>query len=270
MKAFLFVLTFLTINSCTKKAEITKLDTKELTIDSQKTRNEPRDVVEYVETEENFKNDFDILLASEYRDWEDENPANNLTQDWVDLYEKNGKYYLGKPDYTIKRGYSECSGDSTQIIKSKNKTLLFINQLALKFGEINSLNISKNKIWPDEKLSFDFNNTNYSIRAEGKVLSTENVQADNGIEVYKKVENYKLFIKTNSTSESLFLTQSSFNDTFVEILFVGDIDQDGKLDFIFGANRDYEEERVILYLSSKHENGEVIKKTSEIAVQFDC
>ena len=38
----------------------------------------------------------------------------------------------------------------------------------------------------------------------------------------------------------------------------------------YGANRDYEEERVILFLSSKAENGDSVKKVSEIAVQFDC
>lgn len=44
------------------------------------------------------------------------------------------------------------------------------------------------------------------------------------------------------------------------MLFAGDIDGDGKLDFIFGANRDYEEDRALLFLSSKAENGEAVKK----------
>ncbi|MFC6096774.1 hypothetical protein ACFPVY_08955 [Flavobacterium qiangtangense] len=66
------------------------------------------------------------------------------------------------------------------------------------------------------------------------------------------------------------MKEESFNDTFVELLFAGDIDNDGKLDFIFGANRNYEEERVILFLSSKAEKENVVKKVSEIAIQFDC
>lgn len=66
------------------------------------------------------------------------------------------------------------------------------------------------------------------------------------------------------------MEQESFNDTFVEILFIGDIDRDGKPDFIFGTNRNYEEERVFLYLSSEAIEGKQIKKVSEIAVQFDC
>ncbi len=216
------------------------------------------------------KDDFKILLPTEYRDWENKNPATDLTKNWIDLYQKGGKYYLAKANYRIKRGYSECSGDSTKIINSKNKTILLIDYPSLELGEITSLIIKKNKIWPKEKLTFRFGNDEYTLRAEGKVISSETVSTDNGEELYQKVENYKLYISKNNSPETLFLEQESFNDTFVELLFTGDIDKDGKLDFIFGANRDYEEERVILYLSSKAKKDQLIKKVAEIAVQFDC
>ena len=68
----------------------------------------------------------------------------------------------------------------------------------------------------------------------------------------------------------MFLEETSFNDTFVQLLFVGDIDADGKLDFIFNASRDYEEERVVLYLSSYAKDNEIIKKVGDIAIQHDC
>lgn len=220
--------------------------------------------------EEIFKNTFDILLASQYRDWENDNPANALNNNWIDLHLKNDDYYLSKTEYTMERGFSECSGDSTKIINSKNETLLLLNKPNLKLGKVNSLKILHNKIWPDEKVTYNFNGDEYTLRAEGKVLSSEKVHTDNGLETYQKVENYKLFISYNNSPEVLFLEQESFNDTFVELLFAGDIDGDGKLDFIFGANRDYEEERVILYLSSEAKKGEIIKKVSEIAIQFDC
>jgi hypothetical protein len=120
-------------------------------------------------------------------------------------------------------------------------------------------------------MSFTFNNVNYTLRGEGKVLSEEKVSTDDDkIEIFKKVEDYKLYLTIGNNPEKLILTEASFNDTFVEFLFAGDIDGDGKLDFVFGANRDYEEERVILFLSSKAENENSVKKVSEIAVQFDC
>jgi hypothetical protein len=200
----------------------------------------------------------------------DENEVNELTNNWVDLYQKDGKYYLGKADYSITRGFSECSGDSTKIINSKNNSILLINSPQLTFGEVKTVKIGKNKIWPKEKLKFHFGNKGYTLRAEGKVLSSEKVHTDNGEEIYQNVKNYKLYISTINSPEQLFLEEESFNDTFVELLFIGDIDKDGKPDFIFGANRDYEEERVILYLSSKVTKGKLIKKVSEVEIQFDC
>lgn len=221
--------------------------------------------------EEDVKNDFDILLPDGYRDNQGENPANSLNKDWIDLFEENGIYYLGKTDFTIEKGYDECVGDSIRSIVSKNKTILFMNYPQLKLGKIKSLKLVKNKIWPGEKLTLKFNDTDYIFRAEGKVLSTEKRSLDdNKEENYKKVENYKLYLKANNGPEKLLLQVETFNDTFVELLFAGDIDNDGKLDFIFGANRDYEETRVMLFLSSKAEHEEPVKKVSQIAIQFDC
>ena len=216
------------------------------------------------------QNKFEILIPRDYRDWENDNPVNTLSKDWVDLYKKDGQYFLAKPNYSIERGFAECTGDSTKILNSNRNTLLFINAPNLKLGEIRSVKFGKNKIWPTEKFSFTFNKVKYELRAEGKVLSSENVSTDEGSEIYQNVEDYKLFISSERGSEQLFLKQASFNDTFVNLLFIGDIDRDGKPDFIFGANRDYEEERVILYLSSEADDGKLIKEVSEIAVQFDC
>jgi len=220
---------------------------------------------------EEFKNDFDILLPRSYRTYDNLNPASSLTKNWIELYENNGAYYLGKADFEIEKGFDECSGDSLKSIIPKRRTVVFMNYPELKLGKIKSLKIEEDKIWPKEKLSFTFNNEVYTLRAEGKVLSEEKRSTDDDKEeVFKKVEHYKLYLSTANTAEKLLLSEESFDDTFVELLFAGDIDQDGKLDLIFSANRNYEEERVILFLSSKAKNEDVMKKVSEIAVQFDC
>lgn len=63
----------------------------------------------------------------------------------------------------------------------------------------------------------------------------------------QNLEDYELYISANNGPEHLFLNQKSFNDPFAEFLCVEAIDRDGKQDFIFGANRDYEEEPILLY-----------------------
>ncbi|WP_343695240.1 hypothetical protein [Flavobacterium sp.] len=221
--------------------------------------------------EEEFKNEFNILIPQNYRTFNNQNPVKALNEKWVELYKENEDYFLGKPNYKIEKGYSECSGDSVLSIIPEKKVVLLMDYPQLKTGKIKSLKIDIDKIWPKEKLSFVFNNVNYTLRGEGKVLSEEKINTDDDkIEIFKKVEDYKLYLTVGNNPEKLLLTENSFNDTFVEMLFAGDIDGDGKLDFIFGANRDYEEDRALLFLSSKAENGEAVKKVSEIAVQFDC
>jgi len=212
----------------------------------------------------------EILLPSTYRDWENKNPADDLNEAWLELHQKEEKYYIAKADYTIERGEDECTGYATKTIKSKNKTLLFIKHPNLKIGQVYASYFDKDKICPNEKMSFNYKDIIYIINAEGDVVSDEEVHTDNGLERYCVVENYKLYISTNEKNESLFLEQKSFNDTFTKLLFVGDIDSDEKLDFIFESNRHYEQERVFLYLSSEADKSEIIKKVAEISVDFSC
>ncbi|MBF7090030.1 hypothetical protein IUY40_00530 [Flavobacterium sp. ALJ2] len=146
------------------------------------------------------------------------------------MYEQHGEYYLGKADFKIEKGFDDCSGDSLVSIISKNKTIIFMEYPSLKLGKTKSLKIKKDKIWTTEKVTNTFNNINYVLRAEGKVLSSEIISADNNKEeVFKKVASYKLYLTAGNTTEKLLLTEQSFNDTFVVLLFAGD----GKLDFYF-------------------------------------
>lgn len=78
-------------------------------------------------------------------------------------------------------------------------------------------------------------------------MSSERGSTDHGVEIFQNLEDYELYISANNGPEHLFLNQKSFNDPFAEFLCVEAIDRDGKRDFIFGANRDYEEEPILLY-----------------------
>lgn len=272
MKVISYILIVLAAASCTNSAnpEAPKSEVKE------PVQAKTTEVLPDKETDpaplgsSDSQNDFEILLPSQYRDWEEKNPANQLTGEWIDLYRKSGKYYIGKAEFIRSRGYSECSGDSTWIIDSKNKTLLFINDPELTAGEIAVVKRIKKNIWPKEKWSFSFNGTEYTLRGAGDIRSTEERHTDSGKEVYHQVEHYKLYLSAGNGTETLLLDEPSFNDTFTEMLFIGDIDRDGKPDFVIGSNRNYEEERVLLFLSSKAGKDRLNKKTSEVAIQFDC
>ena len=266
MRLLIFILTVLFIYSCENHHERIVYTTDKQEINSnEKSFNQSGENID-----EDLENHFDILLPTEYRDYNAKNEADKLNSDWMELYLKDGNYYLSKVFYEIERGFSECSGDSTKILSTKNKTILFIKNANIKSGEINSVRLTKNEIWPNEKLSFNLGKLKYTLRAEGDIKSTEINLTDNGEEKFQVVENYKLYLTINNLTETLLLEQKSFNNTFVKLIFVGDIDRDGNADFIFSANRDYEEIRVLLFMSNKSQKASQIRKVAEIAVQFDC
>ena len=216
-----------------------------------------------------FKNEFDILIPRSYRDWEYKNEADKLNKNWLALLKIDKKYFLEKADYKISRGFDECVGDSTKIIEAEN-TILFLDNPNFKTGLLNSVAITKKKIWPAQKWNFTFNNVKYQLQAKGQITSKEKFSNTDGDDAFYEVANYKLYISAANAQETLLLQQDTFNDTFVELLFIGDFDRDGKPDFVFSANRNYEEERVVVYLSSRAKKGKAAEKVSEIAVQFDC
>ena len=214
---------------------------------------------------------FKTLLPTTYRIDKNDDPTKDLSNDWFDLFEKDGNYYLEKAVYSISNGYDECAGTDTKAIETKKNTLLLLDYKKLTTGKVDNLLINKKYIWPNENVTFEFKNTSYTFRAEGDIKTTENRTDDKEEnEVWHNVENYKLYVKTSDTNEQLIISEDNFNDTFVVLIFVGDIDRDGKLDFIFEANRDYEEKRVIQFLSSEAEKNKIVKKVSEISIQFDC
>lgn len=216
------------------------------------------------------KNLFKILVPGSYRYWNGENDAKSLNKKWISLHKSNNKFFLDRAEYEVSAGYDECIGDSTIVVQSKLSTLLFLENSKLKLGEIKSVQFNKNKIWPGETFNFKFNGEAYTLRAEGTVLTSQTVLTDEGEEIFKDVENYRLYLSDKNGNEQLFLRETSFNDTFVELEFIGDLDRDDKPDFIFRASRDYEEERLLLYLSGNSAKNELIKKVSEISRQFDC
>lgn len=204
----------------------------------------------------------EILLPFTYRLFEGDNPTKKMNNNWLDLYCVEGEYFIDNVRYSIIKDKDECSGLDTRTIESKRKTLLFINNVKLLKGKIQSLAISKDILFPDEQISFDFASKHYILRAEG-------TQRDSTCNQYC-LYDYKIFIKVNDGSEQLILTADHFEDSIYSLLFVGDLDGDGKLDFVFDTHQNYEVKSASLFLSSKAESGDLVKMVAEININFDC
>ncbi|WP_343557758.1 hypothetical protein [Sphingobacterium sp.] len=208
-----------------------------------------------------------IFLVRSYRIWEKEDPTAVLNKDWYDLYEENGQYYLDKVDFEVKDGFDDCAQVATKSVESRRNSLLFLKLKGLKTGALEHLKINQSEIWPKESVQYTFKNQKIALKALGDIKSTEVQTDENGHEkVFHEVANYKLnYSSINGNKEKTLFQVNQYDHVFMSTLFVGDIDRDGALDFIFSNPKNYEEEAMLLFLSN-HGNPLMF----EAEEQFDC
>lgn len=262
----------LAFQACQNTNQVNKTSAK----DSSITANTPdiinHDIIQQNRTNNKSNPTVPIFMIDTYRIFEEsEDPSKILNNDWLDLYEENGQYYLGKVDYEIEEGYNECAELPTKTVVSKRNSILFLNFPFLKAGKIENLKISQAKIWPKESTLYTFNNQKYQLKGYGEITGTQIYSNDEGHEeVFHEVKNYKLAYSLNGGAEHSALQIDQFNNTFIKILFVGDIDRDGKLDFIIATPTNYEENSITLILSSQIKDNDIEKSSFKQDVQFDC
>lgn len=200
----------------------------------------------------------DLLLANAaYRIGEANEIGKILNHgNWLMLYKEQGRYKIDKAQYSlIEEDEEPCSGMPTQTLETERNSLLFFNIPNIKVGVIDTVVIKNRVITPNKALSFTFNGHSYKLEATGTDPLKQN---------FRDIPNayYQLTLTVDNVSKEI-LYQTQYSDTNTEILFIGDLDKDGKLDFILSSPRDYEEQRIILILSSEPIHYEETR-------QFDC
>ncbi len=221
-----------------------------------------------------FRNEkVNIFIDGMYRGSEPSEFASMLLEDWYDLLkdESTGEFVLEKSQITVAKEYDDCLMDSTTFVSSRN-AILMIKGISAKDQKIKSFVPEVTAIQPGKKLTFTFNDIEYTLRADGTYTDENNTYIIDSFPAEKshnEIINYKLYLYTKDKKQ-LLISVPRFNDTFVQILFIGDLDEDGKPDFVFDTSRDYEEKRVTLFLSSPAKNQEIVAPVDETSYQFDC
>jgi hypothetical protein len=111
----------------------------------------------------------------------------DTSNDFVGLFEINGKYYMKPTKVHVVKGYNDCQQDSIQYLvpdkEDENCMFLFSNFKKYNKEEIKSIISEKKEIFPSEKFSFHFGKRCYELQALGEI-------EDNGC----VIKNYKLLI----------------------------------------------------------------------------
>ena len=69
------------------------------------------------------------------------------------------------------------------------------------------------------------------------------------------------------TKKQILAGASGFDDTMFSLIWAGDIDGDGTLDLIMDLSTHYNSSNMTLFLSSKAEEGQLLKKVSCISTK---
>lgn len=195
----------------------------------------------------------------------DEVEDDAATRKWWGLFQSpDHSFYLKKTDITQKRVYDPVlDEDETQPgtgweIKTPGRDsclLLFSGIQSLSAGKLDTAQgIRPQYLYPGEQWAFGIGDRNYTLKAEGTVKAID--------EEEKVVVNYRLWLETTENGQpkrQLLVAQPSFDDNMIELLWVGDIDRDGRPDFVFNLSYHYNVSHIGLFLSSGAAKGELVR-----------
>ena len=103
---------------------------------------------------------------------------------------------------------------------------------------------------PANRWSYEVNGRQYEIRAEAD-------RFDAGAWGDLQVDHYTLYLRKNETEQPI-LAFDHREDTVPQFLFIGDIDGDGAADLIIDDADTFEEDKIVLYLSTAARPGELV------------
>lgn len=118
---------------------------------------------------------------------------------------------------------------------------------------------------PGQGQEFTFENIDYKLKAEGKF--SKELKA--GEYPWDYITEYKLYL-TQGDKKQCITEMRKFKDTKLEIVFIGDLDRDGRPDFIISAPDWYEDYRILLFLSDYAGDDELVKLVSIMIDSFAC
>lgn len=221
------------------------------------------------------KEDIEDSWLKEYR----EGIARIEATDWYVLsYKVDDKQFeINKTSIDTTHFHWDCGGFDMFSISPKNRTgkeIAYISGINnLQEGIIKSHFHRQVFIAPAQPYHFIFENVQYTLRAEG--IERKEWNSENNLDEEGRINNadvcqrYKLYLSSGGVEQQL-LGIESFSEQYVKLEFIGDLDGDGKPDFIFETATWYEDQEIMLFLSSKAGKGELVKYVARDGYSMAC
>jgi len=188
------------------------------------------------------------------------------------LFCKNGDCYLRPAKVSFLYDINDCTQDSELVLKSDAR-FLFSNFINYNNRKIPSVHLYEDHIYvdsiynhtkampPNMRFSFTFGKKEYELEAFGEIINNDE----------SEVNNYSLTFSIKGASHrDTIVNMEHINSTFVRLLYIGDLDSDGKPDIILDAPDDYESHHIMLFLSSTVKKENYLRCECEKWDSFDC
>jgi hypothetical protein len=198
---------------------------------------------------------FKIQLLETGEFWSDEiNSKSGET--WLGLFNDGNNYFLKSTKINVQR---DSEKGKTVTVPGKNEPLFLVkNATKLKRGKIETIvapDTDGREINMQNGFSKDFNfrGETYSLRVESDTRNDEG-SLDN---------NSRLVLRKGEKTQVLATLKNGCDDCFWSLYWVGDLDQDGKLDFYLDLSNHYNAMAKMLFLSSEADKGKLVKRVAE-------
>lgn len=265
---FCFFLICVVISSCNTKAGNSAIASNADSI--HETISQPAQVEKKIAKNLPAPKNCNLLLPTCYRLFEYDY-TKCIANNWLELYEVNGLYYLAPPVYSIEDSYDECAEVASKCIRgsSDRNTIVFLKNPQFVSGLIKTSYPITKDIMPNNSAVFNNGLESYSVAVFGDLK--ENVESEDNWESYT---NIKLRI-TRIDSEGfhdqpLFTFDNLNNDSYFKVLFAGDLNRDSRTDFIIQVSTFYEEYTIYVYLSNDSQTAPFFDLYTQLLYQFDC
>lgn len=191
-------------------------------------------------------------------------------KEWMGLFKNSKGYYLKKVKVKVSPFLDEIVDDDEQHKTGKEITtgisdnnILLINGISLKEGTVDTASVILESLLPNESKDFVFNGIKYHFFATG-IKEPEKDHKE-----FFQLKNYKLFVEATVDGRVIAQLISQFeasDDAQNTFLFIGDIDKDGKLDFLIDTTSHYNGRSPTLFLSSEASENQLVKEVADFSM----